>query len=70
MTPWIIACPVPLSLGFARKEYWSGLSFPSPNPVIEPWSPALQVDSLPTEPPGKPKKVTILLPYSCYVQAD
>ena len=41
----------PLSMGFSRKEYWSGLSFPPagdfPNPGIEPRSPALQVDSLP-----------------------
>ena len=47
-------------MGFSRQEYWSGLSFPSPedipNPGIEPTSPvspALQVDSLPTEPLGK-----------------
>ena len=47
----------PLSLGFSKQEYWSGLPFPSPgdpNPGIEPRSPALQVDSLPTEPPGSP----------------
>ena len=41
-------------MGFARQEYWSGLSFPSPgdllNPGIKPWSPELQVDSLPSEP--------------------
>ena len=43
---------------FSRQEHWSGLSFPSPwyllNPGIEPRSPALQADSLPPEPPGKP----------------
>ena len=43
---------------FFRPEYWSGEPFPSPgdlpNPGIEPKSPALQVDSLPAEPPGKP----------------
>ena len=48
----------PLSMGFPRQEYWSGLPFPSPgnfpNPGIEPRSPALQADSLPFEPPGKP----------------
>ena len=42
----------------SRQEYWSGLPFPSPgdlpDPGIEPQSPALQVDSLQTEPPGKP----------------
>ena len=47
-----------LSMGFPRKEYWSGLLFPSPgdlpDPGIEPRSPALQADSLPSEPPRKP----------------
>ena len=45
--------------GIARQEYWSGLPFSSPgallNPSIEPRSPALQADSLPSEPPGKSK---------------
>ena len=43
-------------MGFSRQEYWSGLPFPGdlPNPGIEPWSPALCVDALPSEPPGKP----------------
>ena len=44
-------------MGFSRQEYWSGLPFPSPgdlsNPGIEPWSPALQADALPSKPPGK-----------------
>ena len=44
---------------FSRQEYWSRLSFPSPgdlpDPGIEPGSPALQADSLPFVPPGKPK---------------
>ena len=44
--------------GILQEEYWSGQSFSSPgdlpNPGIKPWSPALQVDSLPAEPPGKP----------------
>ena len=48
----------PLFMGFSRQEYWSGLPFPSlgdlPDPGIEPGSPALQADSLPSEPPGKP----------------
>ena len=30
VTPWTIACQVPLSMGFSRQEYWSGLTFPSP----------------------------------------
>ena len=55
MTPWAIAWQAPLSGGFLRQEYWSGLPFPSPenlpNPGIEPGSPVLQADSLPSEPP-------------------
>ena len=51
--PWTVACQAPLSMGFSRQEYWSGLPFPSPadlpNPGIEPRSPVLQADSLPTE---------------------
>ena len=47
----------PLSMKFSRQEYWSGLSFPSPrdlpNPGIKPRSPALQADSLLSEPSGK-----------------
>ena len=43
-------------MGFSRQEYWRGLPFPSPgdlhNPGTEPESPALQADSLPSEPPG------------------
>ena len=57
VTLWAVAHQVPLSLGFSWQEYWSGLPFPSPedlpNPGIEPMSPALQADSLPSEPPGK-----------------
>ena len=49
-TPWTVACQAPLSMGFSRQEYWSGLPFPSPRdlpkPRIEPGPPALQVDSL------------------------
>ena len=48
--PWTIACQVPLSIGFPRQEYWSGLPCPPPgdlpNPGIEPECPAWQVDSL------------------------
>ena len=48
---------------FSRPEYWSGEPFPSPgdlsNPGIEPWSLALQADSLPAEPPGKPKNTGV-----------
>ena len=60
-----IPCPAPLSMEFSRQEYWSGLPFPSlgdlPYPGIEPWSPALQADSLPTEPLGKVKIFSALL---------
>ena len=56
--PWIVAHQDPLSMGFSKQEYWSGLLFPSPgdlpNPGIEPGSPALQADYLLTEPPGEP----------------
>ena len=45
-TPWTVACQAPLSMGFSRQDYWSGLPFPSPgdlpNPGIEPRSPVLQ----------------------------
>ena len=48
-TPWTVACQGPLSMGFSRQEYWSGMSFPSPqdlsHPEVRPWSPALQGDS-------------------------
>ena len=60
MTLWIVAHQAPLSMGFFRQEYWSGLPFPSPgdlpDPGIKPQSPvspALQVDSLTPEPSGK-----------------
>ena len=57
-TPWAVAYQAPLSMEFSRQEYWSGLPFPSPgdllNPGIEPGSPALKADALPSEPPGKP----------------
>ena len=57
-TPWTVACQAPLSMEFPMQEYWRGLLFPSPgdfpDPGIEPGSPALQADTLPFEPPGKP----------------
>ena len=65
MTPWIVVHQAPLSIGFSRQEYWSGLPFPSPghppDPEIKFGSPALQADSLPSEPPGKPRG-TITMP--------
>ena len=55
---WTVAYQAHLSMGFSRQEYWSGLPFPPPgglpNPAIEPGSAALQADSLPSEPPGRP----------------
>ena len=52
-TPWTVAYETPLSIGFSRQEYWSGLPFLSPgdlpDPGIEPGSPVLQADSLPIE---------------------
>ena len=55
-TPWTVAHQAPPSMGFSRQEYWSGWPLPSPadlpKPGIEPESPALQADSLPSEPPG------------------
>ena len=52
-TPWTVAYQAPPSMGFSRREYWSGLPFPSPgdlpNPGIEPRSLALQADSFPAE---------------------
>ena len=60
-TPRTVACQAPLSMGFSRQEYWSGLPCPPPGdlptPGIEPLSltsPALTVGSLSPVPPGKP----------------
>ena len=56
-TPWTVAHPASLSIGFPRQEYWSGLLFLSagdlPDSVIEPVSPTLQADSLRMSQPGK-----------------
>ena len=58
---WTVAHQAPLSVGFSSQEYWSGLLCPPPGdrpyPGIEPispWTPALQVDPLPTKPLGSP----------------
>ena len=59
-TPWTVGHQAPLFMGFSRQGYWSGLSFPSPGDLpdsgIEPGSPTLQADSLPSEPAGKSYK--------------
>ena len=53
-----VACQAPLSMGVSRQEYWSGLPCRPPgdlpDPGVEPGSPAVEADSLPSEPPGKP----------------
>ena len=60
VTPCTVALQASLSMGFPRQEYWSGSPFPSPgdlpNPGIKLGFPALWVDSLPAELPGKPLK--------------
>ena len=58
-TPWTVARQAPLSMGFSKQEYRSGLLLPSPgdgipDPGIEPTSPAVQANSRSSEPPGKP----------------
>ena len=58
MTLWFLACQVPLSMGFSRKEYWSGLPFSPPgdlpDPGTEPASPAVQAGFFIAELLGKP----------------
>ena len=76
MTLWTVACQAPLSMDFPRQEYWSGL------PCLPPWdlpnlgikpeapaSPALQVDSLPTKPPGKPQGEVTLCDFVVVLEA-
>ena len=56
--PWTVARQAPLSVGFPRQEYWSGLPFPFPGDLpdsgIKSRFPTMQADSLPSEPPRKP----------------
>ena len=66
MTPWAVAHQAPLSMGFSRQEYWSGLQFPTPgdlpNPGIKPMSlasPALAGECFTTAPLGKPIDIDI-----------
>ena len=71
-----VAYQGPPSMGFSRQEYWSGLPLLSPgdllNPEIEPRSPALQTDALPSEPPGKSftRVVTIEITMSSTLLTD
>ena len=64
-TPWTVAHQAPPFMGFSRQEYWSGLPFPSPgdlpDPGIESRSPALQADTLTSEPPGKHLNIALIL---------
>ena len=68
VTPWTVACQAPLSLGFSKQEYWSGLPFPSPgdlpNQGIKPGSTSLQAESLLSESPGK---VAVILHWASQV---
>ena len=75
--PWTIARQVPLSMGFSRQEYWSGLPYPSPRVLpqlrIKSASPTRHADSLPLSHPGSPsvlnlllKNLNILVPSGCY----
>ena len=68
VTPWTVAHQAPLSMGFSRQEYWSGLPFPTPGDLLTwGWNPHLlhllhwQVHSLPLEPPGKPTKIQLVI---------
>ena len=58
-------------MGFSRQECWSGLPFPSPgdlpDPGIEPGSPALETDTLPSEPPGKPSASVSPMPFLPFI---
>ena len=76
-TPWTVACQAPLSMGFSRQEYWSGLPFPSPgdlpDPGIKPGFLIFRADSLRPEPPGKPilhlspyRQIAVLGLHLCY----
>ena len=62
-TPWTVTYHPPPSMGFSRQEDWSRLPISSPedlpDPGIELRSSALQVDSLLSEPPGKPKNTVV-----------
>ena len=63
VTPGAIACQALLPMGFSMQEYWNGLPCSPPgdlfNPGIKLRSPALWVNSLATEPPGKPKNTGV-----------
>ena len=64
-TPWTVVLQAPPSMEFSRQDYWGGLPFPSPEDLPDPGiklrSPALQADTLLSEPPGKLKIGTKLV---------
>ena len=64
--PWAVSHQGPLSMGFARQEYWGGLAFPSPGALpdlgIKPTSSALAGGFFTPEPPGKPVYEQYYLP--------
>ena len=67
VTPWTVACSAPLSMGFSRQDYWSGLPFPPPGDLLT-WGSNTrlllwQADSLPLEQPGKPKAKPLTINY-------
>ena len=73
-TPWTVAGQAPLSMGFLRQEYWSGLPFPAsgalPDPKIKPESlasPALAGEFFPIALPGKPIKKGMMIVCKMYL---
>ena len=83
VTPWIVAHQAPLSMGFSRHEYWSGLSFSSlgdlPDPRIKPASPTLAGRFFTAEPLGKTETIfmedllcasSILSPFNILTQSS
>ena len=64
VTLWSVACQAPLSTGFSKQEYWSGLPCLLPGGLPDPGIETVSIyvsciagDSLPNEPPGKPRYV-------------
>ena len=73
-TLWIVSCPAPLSMEFFQQEYWNCLPCPPPGDLPDPGithgSPALQADSLLSEPPGKRKYSHSSVQFSRSVVSD
>ena len=70
-SPWTVPYQAPPSMGFSRQEYGSGLPFPSPGNLPDPWikpmSPVLQADTLPSEPPVYRHKKEIQICFDLYL---